>query len=139
MIFTGECFGPTDASRILIVDDDPVARQIARHLLEHAGYVVDAVDAGATALEALRRERYVLLLLDIKLPDMDGFAVAVAVAAVLPVGHRPWIVAASALADVGDEPRYLAAGFDACLGKPLRRASLIACVEAGIAQRAHLL
>jgi CheY-like chemotaxis protein len=125
--------------RILIADDDPVGRQLVRHLLEHAGYLVDAVDGGRAVLEALRRGGYALLLLDIKLPDMDGFAVAAALAEDLPAGRRPWVVAASALVSEGDEPRYLAAGFDACLGKPVRRATLLACVEQGIAARSHLL
>jgi CheY-like chemotaxis protein len=129
----------TSPARILIADDDPVGRQIARALLEHAGYRVDAVDGGLAALEALRQERYALLLLDIKLPDMDGLAVATAVTAELPAGRRPWLVALSALVGAGDEARYRAGGFDACLGKPARRAALIACVEAGIAARPHLL
>jgi CheY-like chemotaxis protein len=130
-----------DASpaRILIADDDPVGQQITRHLLEHAGYLVDAVDGGRAALEMLRRGSYALLLLDIKLPDMDGFAVAATVAGGVLAGRRPWLVATSALVSEGDEARYLAGGFDACLGKPLRRATLIACVEAGIAARSYLL
>ncbi|MEI8306852.1 MAG: response regulator [Chloroflexales bacterium] len=124
---------------ILIADDDVVGRQIARHMLEHAGYQVDVVDDGRAALEALHQGSYVVLLLDIKLPDIDGFAVAATVAKGLPPGRQPWLVATSALVREGDEPRYQADGFDTCLGKPLRRATLIACVEAGIAQRAHLL
>ncbi len=129
----------TSPPRILIADDDPVGRQIAQHLLEYAGYLVDAVGDGRTALHALSQRRYVLLLLDLKLPDMDGFSVAAAVVEGMWTEQRPWLVAVSALVGEGDEARYRTGGFDACLSKPLRRTSLIACVEAGIAQRPHLL
>jgi CheY-like chemotaxis protein len=70
---------------------------------------------------------------------MDGLAVAAAVAEELSADRRPYVVALSALVGPGDEARYRANGFDACLGKPVRRAALIACVEAGIAARPHLL
>lgn len=62
---------------VLIVDDHPSFRQMARALLESEGYeVVGEAENGASAIEEARRLRPEVLLLDVQLPDMDGFAVA---------------------------------------------------------------
>jgi DNA-binding NarL/FixJ family response regulator len=67
---------------ILIVDDDPRFRSQARRLLEADGFVIvgDAVD-GASGIDAAGRLRPALVLVDVGLPDMDGFQVATAIAA----------------------------------------------------------
>ena len=63
--------------RVLIVDDHPSCRAFARVLLQEEGFeVVGEAEDGAGALEAARRLRPELVLLDVQLPDMDGFAVA---------------------------------------------------------------
>lgn len=124
--------------RILIADDDPVSQEILGVLLRYAGYSVDIVADGSAALEAVRQGTYALVLLDIKLPSMNGCAVATAIINEVPISRRPWIVAISALMNV-DEAHYQPCGFDACLTKPVRRTSLIACIEKGIAGRLHLL
>jgi len=62
--------------RILMVEDDGDARVIFRTILEHAGYQVLELDRGAAAISAIRRERPDLVLLDIGLPDMDGWEIA---------------------------------------------------------------
>ena len=69
-------------SRVLIVDDHPSFRRFATRLLEMAGFsVVGEAEDGASALAAVRRLRPELVLLDVLLPDMSGFAVADALAA----------------------------------------------------------
>jgi CheY-like chemotaxis protein len=115
--------------RILIAEDDPTARELARHILTHAGHQVDAVADGDAALEALLRGQYGLALLDLQLPGMDGHEVARAARAALPVCPR--LIAFSAAADTHDAPRYRALGFDGCLGKPIRAADLRHVLDAG--------
>ena len=83
------------APQILIVDDHPSFRTSARILLEADGYEVigEAAD-GASALEATRRLHPDVILLDVQLPDMDGFEVAARIAAEAN-GHRPAVVLTS--------------------------------------------
>lgn len=83
--------GPDTASvgeRVLIVDDNVDFRRLARELLEHVGYlVVGEVGDGTTAIAAFQALRPSIVLLDIQLPDMDGFRVAdlLAAQAVAPI------------------------------------------------------
>jgi len=76
------CNHPSMARRVLIVDDHPSFRRLARKLLQAGGFeVVGEAADGADALDAARRLRPELVLLDVLLPDMTGFAVAEALAA----------------------------------------------------------
>lgn len=63
----------TGPHRILLVEDNPVAQQIASHTLLRGSYLVDRVSSGEAALEAARRTRYDLILMDLQMPGMDGF------------------------------------------------------------------
>jgi signal transduction histidine kinase/ligand-binding sensor domain-containing protein/CheY-like chemotaxis protein len=111
---------------ILIVEDDPVSRQLLRACLVGLGYTPDTAESGEAALEALEARRYDLLLLDIQMPGMDGFEVARRVRA--RFGSRPRIVALTAATMEGDRERCLAAGMDAYLSKPMRFEELAAVV-----------
>jgi DNA-binding NarL/FixJ family response regulator len=87
------CDHPHMGPRVLIIDDHPSFRRFATKLLEVAGFrVVGEAGDGASALAAVRRLRPELVLLDVLLPDMSGFAVAEALAA---DRHRPRIVLVS--------------------------------------------
>jgi len=61
--------------RVLVVDDDADARGVTQQVLEHAGYEVVAAESGADALAFLARERPSLVLLDLRMDDMDGYEV----------------------------------------------------------------
>jgi DNA-binding NarL/FixJ family response regulator len=77
----GLCDHPRMRRRVLIVDDHPSFRRFAKKLLERAGFcVVGEAEDGASALAASRSLRPELVLLDVLLPDMSGFAVAEALA-----------------------------------------------------------
>lgn len=110
--------------RILIADDDPTGREIARHLASGAGHQVEAVPDGAAALAALLSGRFDAALLDLYMPALGGAEVARAVRAAMPAGVRPLLIAVSA-ADPGPPA---ALGFDACLGKPLRLPAFVAAL-----------
>ncbi len=68
----GEATGERKRLRILVVDDEPRIREVIQMTLEREGYVVSSADSGVTALEAIQEFRPNLVLLDIRMPDMDG-------------------------------------------------------------------
>ncbi len=120
---------------ILIVEDDPVSRQLVHACLVGLGCIPDAVESGEAALEALETKRYDLLLLDIQMPGMDGYEVARRVRA--RFGSHPWMVALTAATREGDRERCLAAGMDDYLSKPMRFEELAAVVAERSEWAAH--
>ncbi|MCA1946142.1 MAG: response regulator, partial [Desulfovibrio sp.] len=108
------------ARRILVVEDEKVNRLTVRRLLEHHGLEVQEVEDGRAALEALRREPFDLVLMDIQMPGMDGLAVTRAIrqGEAGPASAAIPIVALTAYAMAGDRERFLAAGMDDYLAKP---------------------
>ena len=121
---------PAVSPAILVVEDDPVSRQLLRAILESMGYASDTVASGEAALEALDARRYDLLLLDIQMPGMDGYELACRVRARFREADPPRLVALTASAMEGDRERCLAAGMDDYLSKPMRREQLAAVVAA---------
>jgi CheY-like chemotaxis protein len=89
------------SARVLVVDDHDSFRRLARRMLESAGFTVDEAATGADAIRAAFATRPYLVLLDIQLPDFDGFEVAKRIA---QAGHTPVIVLTSTreAADFGD-------------------------------------
>lgn len=71
-------------TRVLVVDDDPISRNIVRDLLGSRGFEVDACENAQVALERIRRNAYDLLILDIFLPHRDGRALHASVLSVNP-------------------------------------------------------
>lgn len=110
--------------RILIVDDDEVSRDIAGRVLREAGYATEVAGSGADALALLRGGTFELVLLDIQMPDMDGFAVLEQLKR--DERHRDLpVIMASARNDVGTVMRCVDLGVDGYLLKPLDPALLL--------------
>src|SRR5438094_745297 len=118
------------ALHILLVEDNPVNRRLAQHVLEKEGYTVAAVDNGAAALKTLERERFDLVLMDVQMPRMDGIETTAAIRnrEKTAGGYIP-IVALTAHAMVGDRERCLKAGMDGYLIKPIQPATLLEAIE----------
>ncbi len=116
-------------TRILVAEDNPVNQQVARTLLEKAGYQVVLVGDGAQAVKALENQAFSLVLMDVQMPEMDGFEATHRVRS-MEYGrkHTP-IIALTAHAIQGDKERCLAAGMDDYLSKPLEPDALFAAVE----------
>ncbi len=110
------------AARVLVADDDVVNQRLAVRLLERLGCRADAVGDGAEALEALDRIDYDLVLMDCRMPGMDGYEAARRIRS-SAAGDVP-IVALTASAFPGDRERCLAAGMDDHLVKPVAREAL---------------
>jgi signal transduction histidine kinase/CheY-like chemotaxis protein len=115
------------ALRILLAEDNAVNRVLATRLLEKEGHHVHAAVDGAAAIAALVREPFDLALMDLQMPDMDGFAATgiIRERERASGAHLP-IIALTANAMVGDRERCLAAGMDGYLSKPIDIARLLA-------------
>ncbi|MCW5890813.1 MAG: response regulator [bacterium] len=116
---------------VLLAEDNPVNRLVAVKLLERLGHRVTAVEDGVAAVEALGARRYDVVLMDVQMPRLDGFAATVALR---ERGDRTPIVALTAHAMKGDAERCLAAGMDAYVAKPLRAGELLATMERVVAE-----
>ena len=113
--------------RVLVVDDDPVNREIACHLLQLAGLSVDEASGGVSAVELASVNRYDLVLMDIQMADMDGFEATRQIRKTSQ-GLKTPIVAMTANAfGAGQEP-YSESGIDEALVKPVRPQALYRCV-----------
>ncbi|MCC7110121.1 MAG: response regulator [Deltaproteobacteria bacterium] len=111
------------APLVLVIDDHDLNRELARSLLERAGYRVSLAEDGAQGVAAARAERPNLILMDLAMPGVDGYAATRQLKADPATAAIP-IVALTALAMRGDENKALAAGVDAYLTKPIERVAL---------------
>jgi signal transduction histidine kinase/DNA-binding response OmpR family regulator len=116
---------PSD-TRILLAEDNLVNRKFALALLDKMGYRADAVVDGVEVLEALRSQRYDLVLMDIQMPRMDGFEATKAIRRSDPEELDPSvpIVAMTAHAMTGDRERCLEIGMDDYVPKPVEPEAL---------------
>lgn len=122
------------ASRILYIEDNPQNMRLVRKILVHAGYEMVEAENGLLGLEVAERERPDLILLDINLPDIDGFEVASRLKASDVLATIP-VIALTANAMVGDREKSLAAGCNGYLPKPVGRQELLFAVEGYLSNR----
>jgi signal transduction histidine kinase/CheY-like chemotaxis protein/HPt (histidine-containing phosphotransfer) domain-containing protein len=115
---------------ILVVDDDPVTREVARLMVGKAGHKVQAAASGEAALKMLRKRAFDLVLLDMHMTGIDGIETALAIRE-LPGITQPRIVALTA--DVSPETtrRMRAAGLTTILSKPITSAALLQVIGRG--------
>jgi PAS domain S-box-containing protein len=114
--------------RILLAEDNPVNQEVAASMLRKRGHDVDVVANGRAAVEAATRERYDLVLMDIQMPEMDGFEATQAIRATPERGDLP-IIALTAHALSGERERCLSLGMSGYLSKPYKGHELFAAVE----------
>jgi two-component system, sensor histidine kinase and response regulator len=120
--------------RILVVEDNVVNQIVVTRLLQRQGHRVTVAGDGRQALGERAKAAFDLILMDLQMPEMDGFE---AVAAIredeMGTGQRLPIIALTAHAMVGDRERCLAAGFDGYASKPIRSEMLLAAIEGALA------
>jgi len=109
---------PAARVRVLVVDDSPDVRSAIALYLRLEGHSVLTAGSGRAALDEIRRTDPDVVLLDVGLPDLDGYAVAARVRA-LRAGPRPRLIALTGQAHPGERDRALRAGFDAHVAKPV--------------------
>lgn len=118
------------ALRILIADDNPINQSVARGILEKQGHLITVCGNGAEAVELFEREPFDLILMDVQMPELDGFGATERIRRIEQgQGRRLPIVAMTAHAMSGDRERCLAAGMDGYIAKPIERQHLLEIVD----------
>ena len=126
------------ATRILVVDDSPNAREIFRALLSGLGYRPMLVDSGAQALVELRRAKppYELMLLDWRMPGQDGFEVVRRMRADASIDPAPKVILVTAYGDEALARRAAEEGLAGCLSKPVSESSLLDAIGTALGRDA---
>ena len=110
---------PTESLQILLAEDNVVNQKVALLMLEELGYRADLAGNGLEVLEALHRQPYDVIFMDVQMPEMDGLTAAEHICLQWNPQSRPYIIAMTANAMQGDKERCLRAGMDDYISKPI--------------------
>jgi len=111
--------------RILVAEDNKVNQQLALKLLERMGYRADVAGNGLEAIQALRRQHYDVVFMDVHMPEMDGLTATRRICEQWSPATGPRIIAMTANAMQGDRDKCLSAGMDDYISKPIRVEELV--------------
>jgi len=114
--------------RILVVEDNKQNLYLATFLLEKNGYQVIAAEDGLEAIEKAKMEKPALILMDMQLPEMDGFEATRRIKSTPETSHIP-IVAVTSYAMVGDKEKAFAAGCVGYIEKPFMPETFVSKIE----------
>jgi len=123
-----QLFEPVVAAEptVHIVDDDAVSRRILQSLLKKQGYEVEVAANGREALDAIQKHTFDMVILDIQMPELDGFEVAAAIRDLeKKTGRYTPIMALTAHALVGQQQECLSRGIDGFATKPIQPRKLL--------------
>ncbi|MCP2728112.1 response regulator [Limnofasciculus baicalensis] len=115
--------------RILLAEDNLINQKVALRILERIGYQADVVRNGLEVIDALRKIRYDVVLLDVQMPEMDGLETARYICQEWLPNTRPWLIAMTAGAMEGDRKNCLEAGMNDYISKPVKIPVLEAALE----------
>ncbi len=120
-----------EGARILLVEDNPINQRVAMEILENAGVPVQIVESGRRALDLLHKNVFDAILMDIEMPDMDGYEATKTIRAMESefgnsANGRIPIIAMTAYALTGDRKKCLEAGMDDYIPKPIKVDHLLA-------------
>jgi len=116
------------SGRILVVDDNSINQMVAEEILTRAGYAVDLAGDGLLAIEAAERQRYDLILMDVQMPEIDGYEATRRLQRMTPAITAIPVVAMTANAMAGDREKCLDAGMVDYIAKPLDAAAMLQTV-----------
>jgi PAS domain S-box-containing protein len=117
------------ALRILLAEDNAMNQKVALRLLEQLGYRADVASNGREAIEALERQPYDVVLMDVQMPELDGLDATRQIVERWPEETRPHIVAMTANALPEDREACFAAGMNDYVAKPIRAEELVAALK----------
>ena len=125
---------PEAKASVLIVDDEADNRELLEVIFAWAGFNVTAASSGKAALASVALHPPDIILLDVMMPNMDGYEATAALRA-LPASRDIPVVLVSAFADSSSRSRGLAAGANEFLTKPVDRVAIVACVRRLVHER----
>jgi CheY-like chemotaxis protein len=114
--------------RILLAEDNASSQRVMLEMLNRLGYRADAVVNGQEVLEALERQPYDIIFMDVKMPVMTGIEAARKIRERWPE-NGPKIIAVTAYALLGDREKCLDAGMDGYISKPVKKEDLAEALE----------
>ncbi len=107
-------------ARVLLVEDNLVNQKVAARILEKGGHTVHVAGNGIEALEAIQKESFHMIFMDVQMPEMDGYAATAAIRKMAPRFSELPIIAMTAHAMKGDREKCIAAGMDDYISKPVK-------------------
>ncbi len=121
------------AERVLLAEDNVVNQKVALLMLAKLGFRADVAADGNEVLEAVKRQHYDIVLMDVQMPELDGLDASRQICERWPDRRdRPWIIALTANAMQGDREACLAAGMDDYISKPIKTEELAAAVARAV-------
>lgn len=127
-----------ERASILLAEDNPVNRDVAEYMIRRLGYAVDAVRNGFEVLEAVRTKRYALVLMDLRMPELDGVETARRIMVEIPAERRPHIAAMTADVTRERQRQCRDVGMSAFICKPIERARLKEVLDQYVGSRPGL-
>ena len=115
--------------QILLAEDHPVNQKLATQMLKKMGYRADLAANGIEVLQALERQHYDVVLMDVQMPEMDGLEATRQICQRWTVEERPYIIAMTANAMQGDREECIAAGMNDYISKPIEIQTLQTALE----------
>jgi CheY-like chemotaxis protein len=115
--------------KILVAEDNPVNQKVVMRTLGRMGYSPSAASNGRQVIDALEREAFDLILMDVQMPEMDGLEATRLIKRDRPGGQSPRIIAMTAYAMEDDREICLSAGMDDYISKPVRISELQSALE----------
>jgi PAS domain S-box-containing protein len=110
--------------RILLAEDNLLNQKVILEMLKHLGYRADVAANGLEVLQALQRQQYDIILMDIRMPELGGLEATRQIRKLWPVSRQPKIIAVTAYALEGDREKCLEAGMDDYVSKPVKMEEL---------------
>jgi PAS domain S-box-containing protein len=127
---------PASSERLLLAEDNVVNQKVALLMLAKLGFRADVAADGHEVLEAVQRQHYDIVLMDVQMPEMDGLEAARRIVTRWPDSRdRPWIIALTANAMQGDREMCLAAGMNDYISKPIKTEELAEALQRARAAR----
>jgi PAS domain S-box-containing protein len=104
---------------IILAEDNIINQKLFLRMLSKMGYIADIANNGLEALDAIERQKYDIVFMDIQMPEMDGLEASKRIISLCKGKDRPYIVAVTANAMAGDREKYINAGMDDYISKPI--------------------